>query len=288
VIAVRLMGGLGNQLFQYAVGRCVSDARAARLVLDLGWFAADYPKSVHRRTFELEGLAASEARIELSESEIDRLEAPLGRRRRFLRSSPRLHVIRERNVGLFDATVLDAPDASLLVGYWQSEKYFSPIAEVLRAEITEWLAHAAPTPDGVVTADTIGIHVRRGDYVSNPEAAARHGVLEAAYYERAVAFVCSRTAARRVLVVSDDPEWARDHLAFDVPTDHLGTSTDDALTAFAVLGRCVHHVIANSSFSWWAAWFNNNPERIVVAPRRWFRDSALATSDLVPSSWHRL
>jgi hypothetical protein len=287
MIAVRLMGGLGNQLFQYALGRYVSDLRATGLVLDLGWFAADYPDPVHRRTFALEGLATSQGRIELSESEIDKLEAQLGRLQRFLKASPRMNVIRERNVGLFDPTVADAPDSSLLVGYWQSEKYFSPIAEVLRTEVAGWLAHAAPTPDGVVTTDTIGLHVRRGDFVSNPEAAARHGTLDAEYYQRAIAFVCSRTTARRVLVVSDDPEWAQAHLAFRVPTDHLG-SADDALTAFAVLGRCVHHVIANSSFSWWAAWLDERPDKIVVAPARWYRDPSLPTADLIPCSWLRL
>jgi hypothetical protein len=289
MIAVRLMGGLGNQLFQYALGRSLAARLDTSLAFDRGWFDEARPASHPNRRYELDGLPLTDRLLRFSEQQIAVLEAP----RRLIpigwKVRPRLQVIREGSP-TFDADILDSPDASLLVGYWQSEKYFADVADELRDSFASrprrppLEMHA----ERVRATRTIGIHVRRGDYVAVAETADIHGVLTTEYYDAAVAYIAEYANVEQVVVVSDDPAWARAHLSFPLPTWHASLDLQNTRDEFDLLSACDHQVIANSSFSWWAAWLNSNPSKIVVAPRTWYRDPSIDTSDLVPASWPRL
>jgi len=291
MIAVRLMGGLGNQIFQYAVGRSLAAARDTELVLDLGWFSAEGGRASSPRQYELGAFDLPARTIRVSPLRIKLLERRATRRlSRLTWASPGLTLVREKGAN-FDPAISQTPDDSLLIGFWQSEQYFHDTAKTLRGELTCRRPFDAPGTEvarKIAASKSLGIHVRRGDYVTNPATNEFHGALDREYYEHAVAFVLDRAPIQQVFVFSDDPDWAREALSFSLPTTHVSREGRDHVDDLRLLQMCDHQVIANSSFSWWAAWLNDNPEKIVVAPRQWFRDSSIDTTDLIPPSWYRL
>jgi hypothetical protein len=267
------MGGLGNQLFQYAAARRLALEHDAELALDLGWFRHEGRGLTTRRDFQLERLPIAGRTIEIEPETIARWE-----RRRLLRGRNGLTVLRQQpdDHGV-DERVLAAPDGVLLIGYWQSEQYFSAVADTLRAELA---------PAGEPDHGSVALHVRRGDYVRVQSTRDFHGLLPLDYYKAALEYVTERVPDARVLAFSDEPEWVREHLLPEHPISVADTG--DAHEDFRLMSSCAHHVIANSSFSWWGAWLGERPGSIVVAPRRWFADERLDTTELVPERWVRL
>jgi hypothetical protein len=235
-----LMGGLGNQLFQYAAGRALSLRRGVPLCLDLSWF-----EEPERLPYELDLLG---------------IDPP-----------PALDVrwrVHEAEGYVFDPRVLDAPDGSKLVGYWQSERYFEDAADWIRSDIS--------LPGDRFTK-TISLHVRRGTakFPADPTL----GLMTVDYYREAVAEIARRSDVKDVMVFADDWEWVRDNLKLDLPWVGANGS---GLADFSRMSRCEHHVIANSSFSWWAAWLNPSPDKIVVGPTDF---AEFRTPDFLPVSW---
>jgi hypothetical protein len=192
----------------------------------------------------------------------------------------------------FNPAILRLTDNISLDGYWQSEKYFSDIAPVIRSDFT-----VRVEPEGlnrevasvINGCNAISIHFRRGDYVTDAKIAARHGACTNDYFIKAVELIKARVERPHFFVFSDDPAWVREH--FTIPhtmtlVDHNGP--DKAHEDLRLMSLCRHHIIANSSFSWWGAWLNPRPDKIVIAPLRWFNDPTVDTSDLIPESWLRI
>lgn len=178
-----------------------------------------------------------------------------------------------------------------LVGYWQTEKYFAwNRARLLQdIQLVDPLAAGTPLLDLIRTTNSVALHLRRGDYVTNSAAAQFHGLCDMAYYQAAVAALKDRLADMHIFVFSDEPDWARENLKFDVPAHFVDANgADKGHIDLELMSQCRHHVIANSSFSWWGAWRSQSPDQLVYAPRRWFRDPGTDTSDVIPSRWHLL
>ncbi|HVN40475.1 MAG TPA: alpha-1,2-fucosyltransferase [Myxococcota bacterium] len=290
MIVTRISGGLGNQMFQYAAGRRLALARATGLLLDLS--PLDDPRVATPRCYELHAFPiraaiASAAELEAIAPRRDSLAARIARRACGARRS----AATERHFH-FDPEVLDLPDGSCLHGYWQSERYFADVADDVRRELTverPATGRNAELLERIDACNAVSVHVRRGDYVSLPPVRATHGVCPLDYYERAARTLAERVADPVFFVFSDDPDWVRDHLRLDgemVQVDH--NRPEAGSEDMRLMSRCAHHVIANSTFSWWGAWLDPRPEKIVVAPRRWFEDGDRDTSDLVPAGWIRL
>ena len=287
MISVRLCGGLGNQLFQYATARRLAHSLGTELVLDTGWYDR-IPSGDTPRVYELERYPV-----------YGRL--PTGRERLIFRSYGgrilrRLPLPRpwprygERQFA-FDPAVLSLPDGTYLDGYWQTERYFADIAPLLRAELTPRLP-PGPKDDAVAEqiwdSLAVAVHVRRGDYVTHQPASAHHGTCSLAYYRDAVERVTAGLGPAHFFVFSDDPAWTRENLKFPGPAtfvDHNGAAT--AFQDLRLMSLCRHHILANSSFSWWGAWLAGHPEQRVIAPARWFANGA-DTGDLIPSRWVRI
>jgi hypothetical protein len=280
------MGGLGNQLFQFAAGRRIALRCGVELVLDLGWFRHEAAAFATPRTYELGPIASNLRAIELSPREIEGLE---GTRRR-PRSTPRLRVIRQRDGDhSVDERVLEAGDDVLLVGFWQSEAYFADIVGVLRSELRDIGAPQAVDSDLhplVRHPGAVSVHFRRGDYASNPTARAFHGLLGPDYYRGAVEQVARRVPGAVFAAFSDEPDFVERELAAELGLTIL--STGDALQELRLMSRCTHHVIANSSFSWWGAWLGEKEDSVIVAPERWFAEAGVDSSSIVPERWRRL
>jgi hypothetical protein len=288
VIVVQLLGGLGNQLFQYALGRALSERRGLQLKLDLSSFK-DYPlRSYRLGNFRIQAEIASEegilqcgygqGLIGMAQKNWDRTHPWYARR-----------IVREESFR-FSKDIFKVRDKTLIKGYWQSEKYFIDIAQELRDEIVlkskmseESLAILAEIRSG----ESVSLHVRRGDYVENPVTNAYHGVCSQDYYRRAIGIVKKKVKTEtQYFVFSDDPDWVEKSL--DIGTDFrtirhngLGKDYEDLM----LMSACSNHVIANSSFSWWGAWLCKNPGKVVVAPCQWFAQAGKDTRDLLPKNW---
>lgn len=287
MIFVRLVGGLGNQLFQYACARALALRHGVEVVLD----TRELARGAAHAVFGLD-------RFDISARIGEQGELPPARGRMipyalWRAGLMRPRFVRERGLGL-NPNVLAAADGCYLHGYFQSEGYFRDQAEVIRDDLR---ILAAPEGENARWLERIGaepravsLHVRRGDYVGSAKGAAVHGTCDAAYYARAVAAIRERAQIDPLLFVfSDDPVWARDNLrpgAEMVVLDHNAASA--AVEDLRLMGACRHHIIANSSFSWWGAWRNPSPDKVVVAPARWFADPRMDNPDICPPEWLRV
>ena len=285
MIVVRLRGGLGNQLFQYAAAR----ALAHRLGVPLGLDTRAYRKN-KLRSFELSAYRI--AAVPSSAGSLPPKPRHRLRRRLWQALHPAMKIFTERRFS-FDPSVLTLRDDTYLEGFFQSERYFRDAETQLRADLTlreppigdeqRILAHVRGTA-------AVSLHVRRGDYVSDAATRDAVGSLALSYYEQAVALIAERmNATPTVFIFSDDPEWARANLALPYPTEVIAIEPRrPPAHDLALMAACRHHVIANSSFSWWGAWLNPSQSKIVVAPQQWFANSALDTTTLLPQSWLHL
>lgn len=304
MIRVSLFGGLGNQMFQYAAGKALAKRHAVDLAFDLSGFRAD-----PLRSFLLNRLRVPETMVEGGEASasagtanyffrarrrqrIDRLMALVGLPG--LRSSPGRY--REPHFHYDHAFEALGPRAELF-GYFQSERYFSSIADEIRgyfAPREPFGAVAQTAADRIAESVLpVSVHVRRGDYV-HAATAAVHGIMDEGYYRRALAQIEDRAGGPPdIFVFSDDLESAAQVLHFVPPTrvTYVQGDPDRPWEDMALIARCRHHVIANSSFSWWGAWLNRSRDKIVVAPCAWFTQKGLLTRDtrdLYPSDWIQL
>ena len=297
VVIARLIGGLGNQMFQYATGRALALRREATLKLDVTGFAgagAHTKRRFELDCFSIHGSAASDADLaqfgraaKLESSPLDRVL----RRLRIERAKGAWPIYREPHFQ-FDPAVPELQAPIYLDGYWQSERYFSDIAGVLREEFS---AMAPLDPEnkalaaGIDAVNAVSLHVRRGDYISDPATNRFHGICSPDYYQRAVDYIAARAGVPHLFVFSDDQQWTRGNLHFAVPMTFVGANPPDCgYRDMQLMARCRHHIIANSSFSWWGAWLNSSREKIVVAPRQWFGACDNDTRDLIPPNWVRL
>jgi hypothetical protein len=300
VITVSLIGGLGNQMFQYAAGKALAERHGVPLALDISGF-----RNYALRPFLLDRLLVPEAIASVQaepaerpeenftrakwKARIDRL---LGKARLpKLASSPNEY--REPHFHYDPAFEMLGPKVSLF-GYFQSERYFNSIAESLR----DWLSPREPLGEAAAVAlkriETsrlpVSVHVRRGDYLK-PGTHEVHGILGETFYRQAfdrLEGMIGRDA--EIFIFSDDPAAAEQVLGF-IPgsrLNHVRGDPERPWEDMALMARCRHHVIANSSFSWWGAWLDPSPDKIVVAPRAWFAATELNkrnTGDLYPAGW---
>jgi hypothetical protein len=180
------------------------------------------------------------------------------------------------------------PSDTYLQGYWQSERYFSHFSRTIRTDF-QFQEYNDPSFDElksrIENENSIFLHIRRGDYLSNPSTLALHGICSLDYYLKAVSIISSNISQPVFYIFSDDLNWANDNLSINFP--HHFVEGNSGLYSFRdlhLMTLCRHSIIANSTFSWWGAWLNANPDKIVIAPRRWFANRPQPT-DLYPPSW---
>lgn len=278
-VITRIHSGLGNQMFQYAAGRALSLRLGVPLLLDIGWFAdhgGARPRAYGLGAFDLDAVVVGP-------------EVAVG--------VPKIiEPYRHYWHGLEEVTA--APVA--IQGYWQSPRHFGRWRDIIRADFAfpplpsdagrAVAAHIAATPNAVA------VHIRRGDYVADRGTRERWGgICTPAYYAAAFNLLATRYGRRTLFLFSDDPAWlkANFHVPFhetvvvDVP-EHAAAPVHD----MHLMSLARHHVIANSTFSWWGAWLAVALDPVVISPGRWTNDSPAETGygmrDRLPSSWIRL
>lgn len=290
MIVVQLSGGLGNQMFQYSLGRCLARKMNCALKLDLSNYEEYRDRQYELFRYNIRASVASTIDLQLCKRYglVGRLAVPMAEK---LAWSIGFRVVRETSTR-FDNSVLSLRGNIYLIGYWQCERYFVEIADTIRDELTPKEGvdnHNATMEHRIQSSNSISIHVRRGDYVSGSYARAILGSLPMEYYHSAIKFIASRVENPHFYVFSDDANWTRQNLRLDYPAtfvSHDGPGQD--VWDMHLMRACRHNIIANSSFSWWAAWLNRNPEKTVIAPRQWFRDANRDSMDVIPTDWIKI
>ncbi|NTV98925.1 MAG: alpha-1,2-fucosyltransferase, partial [Chlorobiaceae bacterium] len=179
-------------------------------------------------------------------------------------------------------------------GYWQSEKYFDAISRDIAREfriITPLSPKSTETKKLIGSTESVSVHVRRGDYVAEDYRGRIHGPLKISYYAEALDIIAQKKRSPHLFIFSDDIPWVKENLRFDFPARYVDHNDErSGFEDLHLMSLCRHNIIANSTFSWWGAWLNRNPTKIVIAPKQWFPDPKMnsLTSDLIPDSWIRL
>lgn len=288
MIIVKLIGGLGNQMFQYATARRLAIMHNTSLMLDISEFETYKLRRYALNHFNIKAEIATPKQLKLCKpnNKLNKL------RQMFIKSySSSFNYIKEKHFN-FDHKILELPDKIYMDGYWQSEKYFKDIKDIIRNEFTvkyELNEKNKEPADYICNCESVSLHVRRGDYVTNPKTNAVHGTCDLDYYHKCIALLMNKVKQPHFFIFSDDPEWVIANLHIDYPTTFITHNEPEKdYEDIRLMSMCKHNIIANSSFSWWGAWLNANPDKIVIAPQRWFQDNKNDTRDLIPKSWYRV
>ncbi|MEK7212332.1 MAG: alpha-1,2-fucosyltransferase [Patescibacteria group bacterium] len=297
MVTINIRGGAGNQMFQYAFAKALARAKNTDFRLDLTQLLDRTPRSITFRNYELGAFRIAPCFTLLSRLAM-KLSAPLiylGVSYALTRAKDIAGIqkrVVERKIG-FHPEIFSIKGDVYLDGWWQSEKYFKSIER----EVREDFSFRAPLTSELKVIgermgqdDSVCLHVRRGDYVTNPNASREIGFVGKNYYERALEFIVKRVPSPRFFVFSDDIPWCRENLRTGFLTEFIGADYAGGrwYEHLELMTLCKHFVIANSSFSWWAAWLGSRPGKIVIAPKRWFNDPDLSSKDVVPESWIRV
>lgn len=287
MIAVNLIGGLGNQMFQYAFGYAMAREKGTDLKLDISGFEKYPLRSYGLDCFSILPIFLEKDEVGVFKSKPRGILSKLC----FIKRKRDYHFYQEPYFH-YNENVFSAPNNTYFQGYWQSEKYFVKYRGELLGQFklkNPLTSSGSSYLEAIQSSCSVSLHIRRGDYVSNNKTNAVHGVCDLDYYKSAVSLILDSHPSTTFFVFSDDIDWCKQHFTF-LDNPHfveLDESAPDCEEMY-LMSQCKHNIIANSSFSWWGAWLNQNPDKIVVAPKKWFADESINTSDLIPVSWIRL
>ena len=291
MIIACIRGGLGNQMFQYAMARSLAVRLDTDLKLDLTHYHDTSFRAFELGVFRLRFEEATTREIDLYPVH----NIPLLRklRRKLTGIGRPRHFFPETGLQYHPEVWSLHPD-TYLKGYWHHAQYFEGITDIIREEFS--FAHPLRERnrhylDNIETTNSISLHVRRGDYVSNKAVLALNGVCSPEYYREAVRTIAQQVDNPHFFVFSDDPDWVRTNLPIDHPSTIVeGNTGEFGYEDLHLMSRCRHQVIANSTFSWWGAWLNPNPDKLVIAPGRWYADPETdrQVAGLLPTTWRRL
>jgi Glycosyl transferase family 11 len=294
MVVVQLTGGLGNQLFQYAAAKALSLHHETGLLLDVSSFLREeLPDLEVPRDFELYNFeGVTEKTINAAELVSDkkfsfltekRFERLLPKYRRSVFKEPFYH---------FDVNFFKSRHSVFLKGGWQSFKYFNKYSTEIAAALQlkkSIVSNVVKTEAANSNEGVVSVHVRRGDYLRKPIILEWHGIMDKEYYAAAFEQIAKKTSIKKVLYFSDEPDWVARELLPLMPGEIVSnTIAATQYEDFYLMQHCSHNIVANSSFSWWAAYLNPNPDKIVIAPKRWFNKAPYDTKDLIPENWIRI
>jgi hypothetical protein len=296
MIIVRIKGGLGNQLFQYATARSLSIKLDIPLKLDISSYPDNYRRQYRLKHYNIKEEFASTQEIKASKL--------FQKGRRFLnRSLPfhsyitiskKLYQLTEIPVYVynkleFNDNFFDLTDNVYLDGYWQSEKYFLQIEEVIREEYTlkdELGEDNISILKEIKSPNSVSVHIRNYDL---EQIESIHCMLPVAYYNESISEISKIVDDPVFYVFSDNIDRIKDSLQTNLSVHYINSNKNKPHLDLFLMSNCQHNIIANSTFSWWGAWLNQNPEKIVYSPIRWFKkNSRIDTRDLIPEKWIKI
>jgi hypothetical protein len=285
MIISNIIGGLGNQMFQYAAGRTLAHLNQTFIKLDTSSFSES-----KLRTFDLLSFNANIGFA--TKQEISNLLPVHNFEKAFQYLSPlkKRSYYREKEFS-FDKKVLELGSNVYLKGYFQSEKYFLPAKDIITSDLTfkkELVKNIENFSASINKAVSVSVHIRRGDFDKDSLTADYHGTLDIGYYNSAIELIRAKIPNATFYFFSDNIDWVKENLQIPNAVFVSNIITKNHIEDLYLMSQCRHNIIANSSFSWWGAWLNDNPEKIVIAPKKWFNKGPNDTQDLIPSEWIKI
>ncbi len=281
-VETNILGGLGNQMFQFAAGYALSEALNANLILNISEFNNYEPWKYELHNFPRIKNQFSCRDEETNES---KLKIP------FLNFKKGPTKYNEKNF-YFDTSFFDNSAPVIIEGYFQSYKYFEKYSGQLKELFLDIrkTKHIQTSLDIIKSKPTsVSVHIRRGDYITNIGANSVHGVIDDDYYAKSLKLMEKIYPDCYFFLFTDEPQYVEEKFKFLKGKSLIASSTDCLPHEdMYLMSNCNHHIIANSSFSWWAAWLNKSLKKTVFAPRKWFTRKILIekpTMDLFPEEW---
>jgi len=285
---VKFNGGLGNQLFEYAFAKGLEAKTGIKTIFDMSFFKKRYAVE---RPYQLALFNANvesvndfwtSFRLEL----IWRLRKRLNNKT-FLGISFYKEACFELDEQLFNLT-----PSTYIEGFFQSEKYFKHIEGQIRADLQfkdKLEGLSLEISKKIAATNSVSLHIRRGDYVQKKRNQSLYAACSLDYYKRGLEQIVQKIDNPTLFIFSDDIEWVKENLKLPYESVYVTHNTGaKSYEDLRLMSLCKHNIIANSSFSWWGAWLNNNQEKIVIAPLKWFNDDSINQSDVIPCSWVRI
>lgn len=299
MITVKLSGGLGNQMFQYAMARSLALKKNTKVKLDLTTLNHRLPgRGYVFRTYDLDffNLGAEFSLLSKFSKYFKNIafilsKIQIGIKNKLLPGS----VFKEKEYYLYDPEIFKTSEHVYLDGFWQSKKYFEDYEDIIRQEFSFHLplsAKAQELSEKILNSQSVCINIRRGDYVSMKSNADFFGILPLEYFQQGIEMIKQKVNNPYFFIFTDDMKWCQENFnlsenTFFVSNDYSGERYIDK---FHLMTLCRHFIIPNSTYGWWAAWLSSNKEKIVIAPKKWITDEKLNnnTKDLIPDSWIRI
>ncbi|KKP77934.1 MAG: hypothetical protein UR73_C0007G0019 [candidate division WS6 bacterium GW2011_GWF1_35_23] len=296
MVIVEIKGGLGNQLFQYAFGRAISLYRKEQLVLDVSWYYKD------NVIFILKSIRGRIITFLKNRSIV--FDVPTPRRfclndfflnkdvkKKIFFSSPKTRTFQSTKKSfdkeLYNAILMAKEKDIYLRGYWQSYKYFEKFTEQMKDELKSKGSEKISEKRGLIT-NKVGIHFRRGDYVNYKGAQDLFETLSMEYYFNAIDVIKKKINDPEFMIFSDDIDWVKKN--FQVMEDIEYVEPNGEVEDFTKMSDCDHFIIANSTYSWWAAFLSRNSNKLIIAPEKWYKDvnENKFSKDIIPNSWIKI
>ena len=272
MIVIRITGGLGNQMFQYSLYK-VLKKKGKEVKADLSTF---YQSKIHNG-YELNkvfGIDVDIANYEDIYKYIDPKMDAVSRRNSYF--------YEENDYFLYHSWIFDT-DNIFLDGYWQSEKYFKDIREEIIEDFTSNIKLDNKNIDmlqKIIDCNSVSLHIRRGDYINHPLLG---GITTVEYYNNAINEIKKRVDNPRFIVFSNDTDWVKENLFIEDSEIVDWNTGEDSFKDMILMSKCKHNIIANSTFSWWGAWLNENEDKLVIAPNKWL--NGYYTPDIWCEDW---
>lgn len=291
---VKFNGGLGNQMFQYAFGCALAGKLQSDILFDFAFFEdVKAIENVASRVFELE---VFDIKCEpATKEDLNKVKKPQphSKLERFLmKRFPKafgINYIQDKNAFVYNKNLLEDDNYIYYEGYFQNERYFKHLKYKLLMDFSIKIPldeRNQAVLDKISEANSVSIHIRRGDYVNLDYVNKIHGVCSLDYYQRAIDYIAKNTQNPHFFVFSDDIEWVIKNLKIDYPFTLVDFNHNKGWFDMNLMKNCKHNIVANSSFSWWGAWLNQNPDKIVIAPKKWMNKKQKC--DIVPKEWVKL
>ncbi|MFZ2621011.1 MAG: alpha-1,2-fucosyltransferase [Minisyncoccia bacterium] len=283
MIIIKLEGGLGNQMFQYALGRNLSLIHKTSLKIDSSYLekANQSQRSLRINNFVMELEEASDKEVASYNSPFQKVLNKLG-----LKSKK---IIEKSSA--FDPNIL-SQNNGYFIGHWNNEKYFKANENTIRNDfkLKRPLGKASQEVMKQIISlpNSTSIHIRRGDYVSIKKISDKHGILPISYYENGMIKIDEKFPKTTFFVFSDDIEWVKENFPKKYPIIFVSDTIIPDYEELILMSLCKHNIIANSTFSWWGAWLNSNPKKVVISPQKWFTGTENDKSDIIPLAWTKL
>lgn len=282
-IRLKLYGGLGNQMFQFATGFTIAKRKDEKLSLDLSY--------INQRQlfngFELDKVFNIFSKVvflnkPLSIKSISLEEILIKFDKTFYNfKEPHFH---------YTPNILNIPNHSFLDGYWQSELYFNEYEKEIKelfsfSNILDEKNHSIALD--INKSNSVSIHIRRGDFLLNRND--NHNIDLKEYYLNAIKKTYEYVKDPKFFIFTDDPDWVLKNFILDQPSHVININLGaKSFIDMHLMSLCKINIISNSSFSWWGAWLNSKKNKIVFAPKYWFKDKSICTKNLIPNTWNIL